>query len=69
MEQEALRKRVQEVECGKPMVMALGGGAFVDPVESQDARGARRHDMAGLSFPAHLRARGRSDASAAGARS
>jgi len=31
MEQEALRKRVREVECGKPMVLALGGGAFVDP--------------------------------------
>src|SRR5277367_5267644 len=31
LEQEALRKRVQEVECGKPMVMALGGGAFADP--------------------------------------
>jgi shikimate kinase len=31
MEQEALRKRVREVECGRPMVLALGGGAFVDP--------------------------------------
>jgi shikimate kinase len=31
MEQEALRKRVREIECGKPMVLALGGGAFVDP--------------------------------------
>ena len=31
MEREALRKRVREVECGKPMVVALGGGAFVDP--------------------------------------
>jgi shikimate kinase len=31
IEREALRKRVREVECGKPMVMALGGGAFVDP--------------------------------------
>jgi shikimate kinase len=31
IEHEALRKRVQEVECGKPMVMALGGGAFVEP--------------------------------------
>jgi shikimate kinase len=31
IEQEALRKRVREVECGKPMVMALGGGSFVDP--------------------------------------
>jgi shikimate kinase len=30
MEREALRKRVREVECGKPMVMALGGGAFID---------------------------------------
>ena len=26
-----LRKRVREVECGKPLVLALGGGAFVDP--------------------------------------
>jgi shikimate kinase len=32
MEQEALRKRLSEIECGKPMVLALGGGAFVDPV-------------------------------------
>jgi shikimate kinase len=31
IEQEALRKRVREVECGKPMVLALGGGAFIDP--------------------------------------
>jgi shikimate kinase len=31
MEQEALRKRVREIECGRPMVLALGGGAFVDP--------------------------------------
>jgi shikimate kinase len=31
IEQEALRKRIREVEFGKPMVIALGGGAFVDP--------------------------------------
>jgi shikimate kinase len=31
IEQEALRRRVREVECGKPVVVALGGGAFVDP--------------------------------------
>jgi shikimate kinase len=31
MEHEALRKRVREVECGRPLVLALGGGAFVDP--------------------------------------
>jgi shikimate kinase len=31
IEQEALRKRVRDVECGKPMVVALGGGAFLDP--------------------------------------
>jgi shikimate kinase len=31
IEREALRKRVREVECGKPMVLALGGGAYVDP--------------------------------------
>jgi shikimate kinase len=30
IEREALRRRVREVECGKPMVVALGGGAFVD---------------------------------------
>jgi len=30
IERDALRKRVREVECGKPMVVALGGGAFVD---------------------------------------
>ena len=28
MEQEAIRRRVREVEQGKPMVIALGGGAF-----------------------------------------
>jgi len=31
IEQETLRKRVRDVECGKPMVVALGGGAFIDP--------------------------------------
>jgi shikimate kinase len=31
MEQEAMRKRLREVECGRPLVLALGGGAFVDP--------------------------------------
>jgi shikimate kinase len=31
LEQEALRKRVREVEFGRPLVLALGGGAFVDP--------------------------------------
>jgi shikimate kinase len=31
IEREAVRKRVREIECGKPMVLALGGGAFVDP--------------------------------------
>jgi shikimate kinase len=31
IEQEALRKRVREVESGRPLVLALGGGAFVDP--------------------------------------
>lgn len=31
IEREAVRKRVREVECGKPMVLALGGGAFIDP--------------------------------------
>lgn len=30
IEREALRKRVRQIECGKPMVLALGGGAFVD---------------------------------------
>jgi shikimate kinase len=35
IEQEALRKRVREVECGKPMVLALGGGAFVDPANQK----------------------------------
>ena len=32
MEQAAIRKRVGEVERGKPMVVALGGGAFVQEV-------------------------------------
>lgn len=31
IEREALRNRLREVERGKPMVLALGGGAFVDP--------------------------------------
>ena len=31
LETEALRTRVREVERGKPLVLALGGGAFVDP--------------------------------------
>lgn len=31
IEHQALRTRVREVECGKPTVMALGGGAFVRP--------------------------------------
>lgn len=31
LEREALRQRLKEVECGKPLVVALGGGAFVDP--------------------------------------
>ena len=41
IEQEALRKRMREVECGKPMVLALGGGAFVDPANRKllDERG------------------------------
>src|SRR5271170_2923493 len=31
IEREALRNRLRDVECGKPMVVALGGGAFLDP--------------------------------------
>jgi len=31
LEREAIRKRVRDVECGRPMVLALGGGAFIDP--------------------------------------
>ena len=31
IEQAAIRKRVGEVERGKPMVVALGGGAFAQP--------------------------------------
>jgi len=31
MEREAIRKRVREVETGRPLVLALGGGAFTDP--------------------------------------
>lgn len=30
IEREALRRRVRQIECGKPMVLALGGGAFMD---------------------------------------
>jgi shikimate kinase len=35
IEKEALRKRVREVECGKPLVVALGGGAFLDPANQK----------------------------------
>jgi|SRR5581483_4814221 len=31
MEREAVRQRIKDVERGRPMVVALGGGAFVDP--------------------------------------
>jgi shikimate kinase len=31
IEREAVRRRIRDVECGKPMVVALGGGAFIDP--------------------------------------
>jgi shikimate kinase len=31
LERQALRARVRAVECGKPTVIALGGGALVDP--------------------------------------
>jgi shikimate kinase len=40
IERDAVRKRVHEVECGKPLVLALGGGAFVDP-ESRKLLGDR----------------------------
>jgi shikimate kinase len=30
-EHAAMRARVREIECGTPTVMALGGGAFVQP--------------------------------------
>jgi shikimate kinase len=31
IEHEMMRQRVRAIECGKPMVLALGGGAFVQP--------------------------------------
>ena len=31
VETEALRKRVNSIECGTPTVLALGGGTFVQP--------------------------------------
>jgi shikimate kinase len=31
METEALRRRVRMIQSGRPMVVALGGGAFVQP--------------------------------------
>ena len=35
IEREALRKRVRDVEGGRPLVLALGGGAFVDPANQK----------------------------------
>lgn len=35
IEREALRKRLRDVESGKPIVLALGGGAFVDPANQK----------------------------------
>jgi len=35
IETEALRKRVGQVEKGKPMVVAMGGGAFAQPVNQE----------------------------------
>ncbi len=31
IEHDLMRRRVRAIECGKPMVLALGGGAFVQP--------------------------------------
>lgn len=31
IETAAIRRRVSAIECGKPTVVALGGGAFVEP--------------------------------------
>lgn len=31
LESEAIRTRIRAIECGKPTVLALGGGAFVQP--------------------------------------
>jgi len=31
LERDALRKRVRAVQSGRPLVLALGGGTFVDP--------------------------------------
>ncbi|HXJ38007.1 MAG TPA: shikimate kinase [Bryobacteraceae bacterium] len=31
LETEAIRRRVSAIECGRPTVVALGGGAFVEP--------------------------------------
>src|SRR5712692_23521 len=35
IEQQALQKRVGEVERGRPMVLALGGGAFAQEVNHE----------------------------------
>ncbi|MCU1325200.1 MAG: shikimate kinase [Bryobacterales bacterium] len=31
LEKEAIKRRVRKIECGCPTVVALGGGAFVEP--------------------------------------
>ena len=35
IEKEALGKRLQEIGCGKPLVLALGGGTFCDEASQE----------------------------------
>ena len=47
-ERETLRQHVRAIECGRPAVLALGGGAIVQPRKLCAGRKQRHHHLAGL---------------------